>query len=208
MARDFTRIVDRATRLQDIRNFCIIAHIDHGKSTLADRFIEKSLDGFSLDRAQALDRLQVERDRGITVKSQTVSLSIHTNPSNHFRLNLIDTPGHSDFGFEVTKTLLAAEGAILLIDATKGVQAQTVANYKKAVEYGLAIVPVINKIDLPSADPLAVREELENLFNIPFEKYANKSYRGLGKDWQGSRRANPSCHRRGSLSQKYPVHSL
>ncbi len=151
------------------RNFCIIAHIDHGKSTLADRFIEQSIEGFKVEGEQVLDKLSVEKERGITVKSQTVTLPYENNDKKYI-LNLIDTPGHADFSFEVSKTLLAAEGAILLVDATKGVQAQTVANYMKAKKLGLQIIPVINKCDLPSADPLSVREELENLMRIDFEK--------------------------------------
>lgn len=158
----------KITPLCNHRNFCIIAHIDHGKSTLADRLIESCIEGFKIEGAQVLDRLSVEKERGITVKSQSVSLSYFLDGID-YTLNLIDTPGHSDFGFEVTKTLLAVEGAILLVDATKGVQAQTVANFIKAQKYNLTLIPVINKCDLESADPNSVREELMNLLNIPFE---------------------------------------
>lgn len=147
-----------------IRNFCIIAHIDHGKSTLADRLIEEC-SGNRVQQSQLLDRLSVERERGITVKSQTVSMETDID-GERFLLNLVDTPGHSDFSFEVTRTLLAAEGAILLVDATKGVQAQTIANFQKARALGLAVLPVLNKCDLDSADPASAREELSQLLGI------------------------------------------
>lgn len=150
------------------RNFCIIAHIDHGKSTLADRLIE-ICSGKKIEGSQVLDKLTVEKERGITVKSQSVCLE-YTLDGETYTLNLIDTPGHSDFGYEVTKTLLAVEGAILLVDATKGVQAQTVANFIKAKTHNLTLLPVLNKCDLESADPDAVRDELETLLAIPRDK--------------------------------------
>ncbi len=126
-----------------------MAHIDHGKSTLADRFISLSTNK-KLESTQVLDKLSVEQERGITIKSQTVSL-ITTYKNQQYLLNLIDTPGHSDFQYEVTKTLLSSESAILLIDATKGIQAQTIANYNLAKKYNLEILVVLNKIDMPYA---------------------------------------------------------
>jgi GTP-binding protein LepA len=163
------RLARRFFSTQNNRNFCIIAHIDHGKSTLADRMIEHCTSGFKIEGAQVLDRLAVEKERGITVKSQSVSLK-YTLDGQIYTLNLIDTPGHADFGYEVTKTLAAVEGAILLIDATKGVQAQTVANFNKAKGQNLALIPALNKCDLASADPESVREELVNLLEIPHDK--------------------------------------
>ena len=148
-----------------VRNFCILAHIDHGKSTLADRFIELSMQGFRVEGAQVLDKLKVEQERGITVKSQTCSLQYEYGGAA-YTLNLIDTPGHSDFAYEVTKTLYSAEGALLLVDATKGVQAQTLANYLKAKALGLRMIAVVNKIDLAAADADAVEEEIINTFGF------------------------------------------
>lgn len=172
--RKATRCGFAAASKQYIRNFCILAHIDHGKSTLADRFIEMSMAGFAVEGAQVLDKLKVEQERGITVKSQTCSLQYqHKNAS--YTLNLIDTPGHSDFAYEVTKTLYSAEGALLLVDASKGVQAQTLANYLKAKALGLKIIAVVNKIDLPAADPAAVEEEICNTFGFAPEEYASLS---------------------------------
>jgi len=152
-----------------VRNFCILAHIDHGKSTLADRFIEQSMAGFSVEGAQVLDKLKVEQERGITVKSQTCSLKYDYH-GVQYTLNLIDTPGHSDFSYEVTKTLYSAEGALLLVDASKGVQAQTLANYLKAKALGLKMIAVVNKIDLPAADADAVEEEMLNTFGFAQEE--------------------------------------
>lgn len=155
-----------------VRNFCILAHIDHGKSTLADRFIELSMEGFKIEGAQVMDKLKVEQERGITVKSQTVSLK-YDHRGHEYTLNLIDTPGHSDFSYEVTKTLYAAEGALLLVDASKGVQAQTLANYLKAKALGLKMIAVVNKIDLPAADADSVEEEIINTFGFDKEEYVS-----------------------------------
>ena len=148
-----------------IRNFSIIAHIDHGKSTLADRILELTGVIKKGGNSQVLDKLKVERDRGITVKAQTATM-FHTVNSTTYLLNLIDTPGHVDFSYEVSRSLAACQGCAFLVDATKGVQAQTVANFYLAFAQGLAILPVLNKIDLPAADPPKVIEQLENAFEI------------------------------------------
>ena len=150
-----------------IRNFCILAHVDHGKSTLADRFIE--LCGGLPKRAmmdQVLDSMDLERERGITIKAQSVALDYRSESGEVFRFNLIDTPGHVDFSYEVSRSLAACEGALLVVDAVQGVEAQSVANCYQAIEQGLEIIPVINKIDLPAADPDRVIAEIEDVIGI------------------------------------------
>ncbi len=157
--------------LKHIRNFSIIAHIDHGKSTLADRFIQ--LCGGLSDRemsAQVLDSMDIEKERGITIKAQSVTLDFKAADGETYQLNFIDTPGHVDFSYEVSRSLAACEGALLVVDAAQGVEAQSVANCYTAIEQGLEVVPVLNKIDLPSAEPEQVKNEIEEVIGIPADE--------------------------------------
>ncbi len=172
------------TDLSHIRNFSIIAHIDHGKSTLADRFIQ--ICGGLSERemgAQVLDSMDLERERGITIKAQSVSLPYRTKDGEAYVLNFIDTPGHVDFSYEVSRSLAACEGALLVVDAAQGVEAQSVANCYTAIEQGLEVVPVLNKIDLPSAEPDRVKQEIEDVIGLDATDAIEVSAKtGLGID--------------------------
>ena len=168
--------------MKNIRNFSIIAHVDHGKSTLADRFIQEcgGLEAREM-QAQVLDSMDLERERGITIKAQSVTLGFKSQSGEVYQLNFIDTPGHVDFSYEVSRSLAACEGALLVVDAAQGVEAQSVANCYTALEQGLEVLPVINKIDLPSADPAKVIHEIEEIIGIPADDAALVSAKtGLG----------------------------
>ena len=168
--------------MNHIRNFSIIAHIDHGKSTLADRLIQRC--GGLSERemgAQVLDSMDIEKERGIIIKAQNAALLYKAQDVQIYNLNLIDTPGHVDFSYEVSRSLSACEGALLVVDASQGVEAQTVANCYTAIELGVEVVPVLNKIDLPSAEPERVIEEIEDIIGID----ASEAVRASAKTGQG-----------------------
>ena len=170
------------TDLSRIRNFSIIAHIDHGKSTLADRFIQYCGGLTNREMAeQVLDSLEIEKERGITIKAQSVTLFYKARDGEQYQLNFIDTPGHVDFSYEVSRSLAACEGALLVVDAGQGVEAQSVATCYTAIEQGLEVIPVLNKMDLPQADPDKVRQEIEEIIGIDASEAVQASAKsGMG----------------------------
>jgi len=175
---------ENRSKISHIRNFSIIAHIDHGKSTLSDRIIQ--LCGGLSERElkeQVLDSMDIERERGITIKAQSVTLDYHAQDGNTYQLNFIDTPGHVDFSYEVSRSLYACEGALLVVDAGQGVEAQSVANCYTAIEQGLEVLPVLNKMDLPKADPDKVAHEIEEIIGLDATDACRVSAKsGLGID--------------------------